>query len=67
MKKSFKCKECGEWNEFETSSAKTRVDLREAAEVSAGEAAELSPGRTYILECKRCGAENRVTIPEAGV
>jgi predicted nucleic-acid-binding Zn-ribbon protein len=54
MKKKFKCYRCGKVNEFETD--KALVELREAAEVS--------PGRTYVVECKSCGAENRVTVKE---
>jgi len=54
VKKKFKCRVCGEVSEFETDGA--IVELREAANVS--------PGRTYIVECKSCGAQNRVTIRE---
>lgn len=54
MIRQFKCRECGQLNQFETEGA--TVLLREAAEVS--------PGRTYFVECKWCGTENMVTILE---
>jgi RNase P subunit RPR2 len=54
MIRQFKCRECNQLNEFETEGAVVR--LREAAEVS--------PGRTYFVECKWCGTKNMVTILE---
>ena len=67
MKTPFKCRKRGQLNEFETGSARERVLLREAAGVGPGEAAEVSPCRTYLVECESCGFQNSVTIREEEV
>jgi transcription elongation factor Elf1 len=54
MKKKFKCYRCGKTNEFETDGA--LMELRESANASTD--------CTYVVECKSCGAENRVTVKE---
>jgi len=52
MKIRFKCFQCGEENEFETDGS--IMELREAIEIDQYD--------IYIVNCRSCGAENRIKV-----
>ena len=64
MSKKFKCHKCGCINEFEPGNTSYLINLREALRTRSKSREDSR--RVYIIECEKCGIENRVTLHIGG-